>query len=60
MSGQQVRLGLMEKKLENANKDGDEKLDRLQQKLDDVTQQLKQKERFAEHVNDCYSHRYMY
>ena len=45
MSGQQVRLGLMEKKLENANKDGDEKLDRLQQKLDDVTQQLKQKER---------------
>ena len=40
-----MRLGLMEKKLENANKDGDEKLDRLQQKLDDVTQQLKQKER---------------
>ena len=40
-----MRLGLMEKKLENANKDGDEKLDRLQQKLDDVTQDLKKKEK---------------
>ena len=40
-----MRLGLMEKKLENASKDGDEKLDRLQQKLDDVTQDLKKKEK---------------
>ena len=47
MSQQQVRVGLVEKKLENANKEGDDRVDKLQRKLDEATMQLKKKEKWA-------------
>ena len=36
LSEQQVRVGLIEKKLENANRDGDDRVDRIQRKLDEA------------------------
>ena len=44
-SQQHVRMGLIEKKLENANRDGDDKTIKLQQKVDDIELQLKKKEK---------------
>ena len=45
MSEQQVRVGLLEKKLENANKEGDDRVDRIQRKLDEANVQFKKKEK---------------
>ena len=45
LSSQQVRVGLIEKKLENAAKDGDDKADKFQQKLEDAQALLKSKEK---------------
>ena len=41
-----MRVGLVEKKLENAHKEADERVDKNQRKLDEVTIQLKQKEKY--------------
>ena len=40
-----MRVGLIEKKLENANKDGDDRVDKIQRKLDDANVQFKKKEK---------------
>ena len=40
-----MRVGLIEKKLENANKEADERVDRMQRKLDDANVQFKKKEK---------------
>jgi dynactin 1 len=45
MSEIQVRLSTAEKKLENASRDADEKIDKVQRRLDEATQQLKKKEK---------------
>ena len=45
LSEQQVRLGLLEKKLENATRDTHGQLERVQLRLDEATQQLKQKQK---------------
>jgi len=43
----QVRFAVVEKKLENASKEGDTKVDRLQQKLDDTIALMKKKEKYV-------------
>ena len=45
LSEQQVRVGLLEKKLENATRDTSGQLEKVQQKLDVAGQQLKQKQK---------------
>ena len=45
ISEQQVRVGLIEKKLESATKDSDEKVDTIQNKFEDAQNQLKRKEK---------------
>ena len=42
-----MRVGLVERKLENAAKDGDDRLDKLQQRLDDTQADLKRKEKYV-------------
>ena len=45
VSEMQVRIGLLEKKLENATKDGDSKMEKLQRKHDELLAQLRKKEK---------------
>ena len=45
LSEMQVRIGLIEKKLENAGKDGDERVDKIQRKLDEANITLQKKEK---------------
>ena len=45
MSEQQVRIGLVEKKLETAAKDSEEKVQAVQRKLEDTQNQLVKKEK---------------
>lgn len=45
LSEQQVRIGLVEKKLETASRDADEKCDSIQRKLDDAQNLLRKKEK---------------
>ncbi len=45
LSEQQVRVGLLEKKVENANKDSEDKVEKVQQKLEDASLLLKKKEK---------------
>ncbi|KAK7469789.1 hypothetical protein BaRGS_00036216 [Batillaria attramentaria] len=52
LSEQQVRVGLIEKKLENANKDADDRVDRIQRKLDEANVQFKKKEKEFEETYD--------
>ncbi|ESP00448.1 hypothetical protein LOTGIDRAFT_225833 [Lottia gigantea] len=52
MSEQQVRVGLLEKKLENASKDGEERLEKLQRKLDELTIHSKKREKEFEETCD--------
>ncbi|XP_076437452.1 dynactin subunit 1-like isoform X2 [Babylonia areolata] len=52
VSEQQVRVGLIEKKLENANKEADERVDKMQRKLDEVNVQFKKKEKEFEETYD--------
>ncbi|XP_064610266.1 dynactin subunit 1-like isoform X3 [Liolophura sinensis] len=45
MSEQMIRMGLVEKKLENNSKDGDDRVEKIQRKLDEANLQLKKKEK---------------
>ena len=45
LSEQQVRVGLVEKKLETATKDSEEKVSGVQRKLEDAQNQLLKKEK---------------
>nr|XP_022336647.1 dynactin subunit 1-like isoform X4 [Crassostrea virginica] len=52
VSEMQVRIGLLEKKLENATKDGDSKMEKLQRKHDELLAQLRKKEKEFEETMD--------
>ena len=45
LSAQQIRVGLVEKKLENAGKDGEDRVAKVQRKLDEANITLKKKEK---------------
>jgi len=45
LSEQQIRVGLIEKRLENASKDADDRVDKIQHKLDDADFELKRKDK---------------
>ena len=45
MSEQQIRIGLIEKKLENAGRDSDDRVEKMQHKVDEATMLLKKKEK---------------
>lgn len=51
-SEQQVRMTLVEKKLDNATKDGDERVEKMQRKLDEIQLQMKKKEKEFEETMD--------
>ncbi|KAK2163666.1 hypothetical protein LSH36_75g02038 [Paralvinella palmiformis] len=53
LSQQQVRMSLLEKKLENTNKDCDDKIEKIQQKLDEATVMAKKKEKEFEETLDA-------
>ncbi|CAL1528730.1 unnamed protein product [Lymnaea stagnalis] len=53
MSEQQIRIGLVEKKLENKHKENEDELNKLQRKLDDVALTLKKKEKEFEEAYDA-------
>ncbi|ELT87630.1 hypothetical protein CAPTEDRAFT_161353 [Capitella teleta] len=53
ISEQQVRVSLIEKKLENATKEGDDRVDRIQTKLDEAHMSLKAKEKEFEETMDA-------
>ena len=46
-SEQQVRINLVEKKLENATRDGDERVEKMQRKLDELQVMFKKKEKWV-------------
>ncbi|XP_067656587.1 dynactin subunit 1-like isoform X2 [Haliotis asinina] len=52
LSEQQVRVELVEKKLENASKDGDSRVDKIQRKLDELNISMKKKEKEFEETMD--------
>ena len=52
LSGQQVRLGLLEKKVENATRESDDRTDQMQRKMDDQQSQFKKKEKQYEETLD--------
>jgi len=45
LSEQQIRVGLIEKRLDNATKESDDRVDKIQQKLDEANFELKRKEK---------------
>ena len=45
LSEQQVRVGLIERKLDNSSKEGDERVEKVQRKLDETNIKLKKKEK---------------
>jgi len=45
LSEQQIRVGLVEKRLENATREADDRVDKIQQKLDEANFELKRKEK---------------
>ena len=45
MSDQQIRIGMVEKKLENAGRDGDLNIEKIQRKLDEANLNLQKKEK---------------
>lgn len=47
-----IRIGLVEKKLENNSKDGDDRVEKIQRKLDEANLQLKKKEKWASLTQD--------
>ncbi|XP_053407314.1 dynactin subunit 1-like isoform X3 [Mercenaria mercenaria] len=53
LSEQQVRIGLVEKKLETASRDADEKVDNIQRKLEDAQNLLRKKEKEFEQTMDA-------
>ncbi|KAL8613299.1 hypothetical protein ACOMHN_052539 [Nucella lapillus] len=52
ISEQQVRVGLIERKLENSNREADERVDKIQRKLDEASMQFKKKEKEFEETYD--------
>ncbi|CAC5389285.1 DCTN1 [Mytilus coruscus] len=52
LSSQQIRLGLLEKKVENATRDSDDRTDQMQRKMDDQLAQFKKKEKQYEETLD--------
>jgi len=42
---EQIRVGLIEKRLDNATKESDDRVDKIQQKLDEANFELKRKEK---------------
>lgn len=53
LSEQQVRIGLVEKKLETASKDAEDKVDNVQRKLEDAQNLLRKKEKEFEQTMDA-------
>ncbi|XP_078717657.1 dynactin subunit 1 isoform X2 [Lampetra fluviatilis] len=53
LSEANVRLSLLEKKLDSASKDADERVEKIQTKLDDITALLKKKEKEFEETMDA-------
>ncbi|XP_005089837.1 dynactin subunit 1 isoform X2 [Aplysia californica] len=53
MSEQQIRVGLVEKKLENKNRESEDEVAKIQRKLDDSVLQLKKKEKEFEETYDA-------
>lgn len=47
LSEQQIRISLVEKKLENKSREADDELAKLQRKLDESALQLKKKEKYV-------------
>ena len=45
MSEQQIRVGLLEKRVDKATKDTDDRVDKIQHKLDEANFELKRKEK---------------
>jgi len=52
LSEQQIRIGIVEKKLETKHKDSEEEINKMQRKLDDSALQLKKKEKEFEENYD--------
>jgi dynactin 1 len=50
---QQIRIGMMDKRLENMTKESDDRIDKIQQKLDDANITLKRKEKEHEEAMDA-------
>ncbi|XP_052269765.1 dynactin subunit 1-like isoform X2 [Dreissena polymorpha] len=53
ISEQQLRVGQVEKKLETASRDSEEKVDIIQRKLDDTTNNMRKKEKEFEQTMDA-------
>ena len=45
LSEHQIRVGLAEKRLDNATKEADDRVDKIQHKLDEVNFELKRKDK---------------
>ena len=54
VSEHQVRVSLIEKKLDNATKEGDDRVDKIQTKLDEAHMALKKKEKWVKMVHCSY------
>ncbi|CAH1783867.1 unnamed protein product [Owenia fusiformis] len=53
LSEQQVRVGLIERKLENSGKDSDDRVEKVQRKLDEANLMLKKKEKEFDETFDA-------
>lgn len=53
LSEANVRLSLLEKKLDTSTKDADERVEKIQTKLDDIQAMLKKKEKWVVSVSVC-------
>jgi len=50
LSEQQIRVGLIEKRLDNATKEADDRVDKIQHKLDEANFELKRKEKSVKFI----------
>ena len=55
ISEQQVRISLLERKLENAMRDSNEQVDKMKRKLDDALIQFKKKEKCVLFIGSHFS-----
>ena len=55
ISEQQVRISLLERKLENAMRDSNEQVDKMKRKLDDALIQFKKKEKCVLFIDSDFS-----
>jgi len=53
LSEQQIRLGLVEKRLENATKEADDRVDKIQHRLDEANFDLKRKNKYVNKPSRC-------